>query len=387
MRQSRAPRKYLLYALLATVAPIPLSRALNGPEIYFVTPQAEVTTPGSKVVVFGTEFSPDAVVYFGGLQTRETTFVSPSRLEVVTPYLRPGEHQLQVRSAGVVVRSNATFKALPSQVDSEMDRALAMAKGGQTSPALHILQTIAETNSDYQVRAFARYQTGQIYFDQGDWMRWAGVPIFLDAKRSGMAVQTSWRYRLARAEANYLLIRDGKPDTDLRIADFFDKFDVTENPEPRFYRSLLNARCGNLTKAKTDNDFILGVDPENPSYQALAAFIAALNEDRVQLSGFSSKARSLLKGGERADARALSLLGEAAYLSGDIEGAHGYWAEAGRAYPLGAGLAYLAGKKHLWRGDQRIAALLLRECVSMAPDSKEAKEALELVATFPESTQ
>ncbi len=49
------------------------------------------------------------------------------------------------------------------------------------------------------------------------------------------------------------------------------------------------------------------------------------------------------------------------------------------AYPLGASLAYLAGKKHFVRGQRRVAMALLTECSVMAPAGKEAKEVEELL--------
>jgi hypothetical protein len=76
------------------------------------------------------------------------------------------------------------------------------------------------------------------------------------------------------------------------------------------------------------------------------------------------------------------LLGEAAYLSGDPKGAQDWWTRSKKADPLGASLAYWAGKKHLERGQLRVATALLAECIAMAPDSPEAKEAKTLTATL-----
>jgi hypothetical protein len=76
------------------------------------------------------------------------------------------------------------------------------------------------------------------------------------------------------------------------------------------------------------------------------------------------------------------MLGQAAYLSGDVQGAQKWWVLEAKVYPLGASLAYWAGKKHLARGQQRVAAALLTECTVMASNSKEAKEAKELLATL-----
>jgi predicted Zn-dependent protease len=173
-------------------------------------------------------------------------------------------------------------------------------------------------------------------------------------------------------QSDYLLDVNPNPDHDLKLADWTVKKDVTQNPEPRFYRSLVNARYGDLRKAKADSDFILKLEPGHPSYRALAAYIAVLAGDKTLLQSFYGEAIK--------DARALSLLGEAAYLSGDVAGAHQWWSLAAKAYPLGASLAYLAGKKHLTRGQRRVAAALLTECTIMAPNSKEAKEAQDLLA-------
>jgi tetratricopeptide (TPR) repeat protein len=303
---------------------------------------------------------------------RVTTFISPATLEVVTPYLRPGTYHLQVKSGEITAQSEATFTALPAQIDSGIDHALSLAEKGKTSEAIDILTAIAKTDSDYQVRAFAYYQVGQIYFAKGDWWRWGGSLTFLDSDKSGPAVWTSWQYRLANDQADYFLPNNNDPDHDLKMADWTVKYDVTQNPEPRFYRGLVNARYGNLGEAKADSDFILKVEPGNPSYRALAAYIVALGGGKAELSTSSETIT---------DARALSLLGETAYLSGNFSGAQLWWAQAARIYPMGASLAYLAGKKHLARGQKRVAEALLRECTTMSPNSKEAMEAEELLTT------
>ncbi len=83
------------------------------------------------------------------------------------------------------------------------------------------------------------------------------------------------------------------------------------------------------------------------------------------------------------DSRALGLLGEAAYLRGDSASAEQWWKRAAKRYPLGADLACLAGKKHLARDQQRVAASLLTECTVMAPASKQAGEARQLLESLP----
>jgi len=365
---------FVLCLFLAGFSGTWAARGLDAPYVSAVSPQAGITTPGSRIVVYGSGFAPDALVYFGGLEAREIRFLSSTRIEAVTPYLRPGPYQIQVKTVGVIVRSEVTFTATPSQVDSEIDRAVALSTQGQSPAAISILTAITKTDDDYQVRSFAYYQLGQIYFALGDWWRWAGesTGIFLDAAKSGRAVQTNWRYRLVTSEADYLLNSNKKPDGDLRVADFVIQYDVTENPEPRFFRSLLNARYGNLPKAKIDSDFILKADRTNPSYQALAAYIGVLRGDSSLLQSFSGRQIN--------DARALRLLAEAAQLSGDAEGAKQWWSQAGQADPLGARLTCLAGRKHLARGHQQVAKALINGCTIMAPDSKEAKEVQNLLA-------
>jgi len=374
MRKRQSLQKCLLPYLVVFGLGIPsAARVPDPPQIVAVEPKTGITTPGSRVTVYGTSFSPDAVVYFGGLQVRETKFIGPTALEVVTPYLRPGDYQLQLKFGEATFRSEVTFKALPSKVDSEIDRAVVLAGKGATATAISILTSIAKTNSDYQVRAYAHYRTAQVYFEQGDLWRWGGEAAGIFGPEAGMAVQTSWQYRLSYAQSVYLLPIDSDPDTPVKLARFAVENDVTQNPEPLFFRSLLTARFGDLQKAKVDSDFILKLEPGNASYRALAAYIAMLGGDKSGLEALSGETTR--------DARALSLLGEAAYLSGDAEGAQRWWTVAAKEYPLGAGLACMAGKKHLARGQQRISTALLNECITMAPDSSEAKEAKELLTT------
>src|SRR5712664_449722 len=186
-------------------------------------------------------------------------------------------------------------------VDSEIERAVALAGQGQIPAAIDILTPIATTNDDYQIRSFSHYQMAQIYFSVGDWWRWRGEAAQIFVEESGTSIQTFWRYRLAADQSDYLLDRNTKPDYDLRNADFTVEKDVTQSPEPRFCRSLVNARYGNVRKAKTDSDFLLSVEPDSQPYRALAAYIAALNGDNGQLQPFSGETIT--------DPRALSLLG------------------------------------------------------------------------------
>jgi tetratricopeptide (TPR) repeat protein len=349
----------------------------NSLRVTAVEPKAAVTTPGAEVWIHGGGFSSDVVAYVGGIQVRITNLVNSSTLVVVTPYLRPGTYQIQLKSAVTTLRSDLSFTALPAPMDAEIDDAVALAGKGQASAGIDILTGIAKTASDYQVRAFAHYQIGQIYFAQGDWWRWAGQSneAFMDSDKSGSAVQTNWRYRVASDLGDYFLPTSGQQDHDLALADFTVAYDVTENPEPRFYRGLLNARYGNFAKARADLDFVLAVEPGNPSYRALAAYISALEGGKVQLQTFSGETIE--------DARALGLLGEVAYLNGDTALAEQWWAQATKIYPLGANLACLAGKKHLERGQARVAASLLTECTSMTPNGREAEEARQLLNSLP----
>lgn len=159
-----------------------------------------------------------------------------------------------------------SFTASPAPIDSQIDRAVSLAEHKQTDTAIGILTDIAKTNSDYQVRALAYYQIGQIYLAQGDLKRWGWTLTYLDADKSGMAIQTSWRYGLDDAQSTYFLNSGTGPDYDLRRADVVADNDVTENPEPRFHRALVNARYENLNKAKIDIGFLLKLEPNNPSY-------------------------------------------------------------------------------------------------------------------------
>jgi hypothetical protein len=166
--------KYAGWLALVTVCSVPLSWALQAPKVYSLVPQSAVTTPGAQVGVLGSGFAPETVVYFGGVQARSTNFVSPSYLEVVTPYLRPGEHAIELKSGGISASFPVSLQALASDVDAQIDHALLMANQDQDTNALDELEKVAETSDDYQVKAFAHYQKGQIYFAMGDFWRWGG---------------------------------------------------------------------------------------------------------------------------------------------------------------------------------------------------------------------
>jgi tetratricopeptide (TPR) repeat protein len=371
MRKSNYGKLLSFCLLLISNDGKPAAQDREIPEFHALVPEAGVTTPGKKVTVRGVGFPSDAVLYVGGFQVRQTTFIDSSTLEIITPYLRPGSYKLQLRSGQTTVTSKVTFKSLPSETDSAIDKALAWAGQGDVSAAIAVLTNVAKNNVDPQVRSAAHYRMAQIYFQQGDWWRWAGESGAVFEPESGAAVQTSWEYRLSYARSVYLLPIESDPETPVRLVNWAVEYDVTRNPEPMFYRSLINARYGNLDKAEMDSKFILTADPDNPSYRALAAYIATLSGHRMELEDLYSESAT--------DPRALGLLGEAAYLNGDIGSAQRWWALAAKQYPLGASLAYWAGKKHLARGQQRVATSLLVECTAMEPTSKEAKDAQALL--------
>jgi tetratricopeptide (TPR) repeat protein len=195
--------------------------------------------------------------------------------------------------------------------------------------------------------------------------------LIWDAKVS-MGVQTFWRYRLLYDETAYALSESNDHETDPRLADGSVQMNVTDNPEPRFWRCLINARFGKMEQAKADLKFILAAEPENPSYRALAAYIGVLAGDKTQLEAF--------RGRQVGDVRALGLLGQAAYISGDYDGAQGWWAAAGKISVAEAKLDCWAGRKHVKFGQARVGTALIAECATVAPDSREGKEAKEQLA-------
>ena len=209
---------------------------------------------------------------------------------------------------------------------------------------------------------------------QRDWWHWAAEAssIFDQAERSGAAVQTCWRYRLVLAQSDYLLPTGGDADHDIVMANWIVEKDVTQNPEPRFFRALVNARHGRLSTAKSDVDFLMRLQPDNQAYRALATYVSALSSEQSLLQTIGSQ--------PIADARALSLLGQAAYLKGDFDAARDWWAAETGVDPSEANLSYLAGKKHLNSGEERVAAALLAECVAVIPNTKEAQDAEALLA-------
>lgn len=372
--------KKVFFFLLTLAMPSGWLRAAEAPKVYSLVPQAAQTTPGSKVAIVGEGFSQDAEVYFNGMMAREINFISESRIEILTPYLPPGDHSIHIRSGGKVVKAKVIFTALAAPVDVKIDEADRKAAHGDFSGAMEILEQIGTADPDYQVRSFARFRQGQIYFGKGYWVQWErGYSGGVIDNRAGMAIQTYWAYRLASALDHYLFYRAGDPASDLVWFAPIFKFDVTGAPEPYFYRGLLRARTGDIRNAESDSEFCLAAEPENPSYTALAAFVAAAGDDAARAGKFSARARDLLSATDPPDGRALCLLGETAYLLGNRDQAQQDWAEAARIYPQGHYIAFLAGRKHSWRGEPRIARILLAECVTMAPESEQATEARDLL--------
>lgn len=342
-----------------------------------VSPSIGQTTPGSTVVIFGGGFSPDAKVFFSGLQSRETTFIDTAHLEVVTPYLRPGNHSIQVQSGGIRLKSGLTFTSIPSEVDSQIDLANSLAQTGQAPKALRLLQEIADTAKDYQVRSFAYYQKALLDYATGDWPNWPAdsAGIYLNADQPGMvSIQTYWPYGLAYSVSHYLLARQDL-DGELLLLNGTVEKDVTDNPAVRFYRALFAARTGNPQQAKDDIAFCSKQDPQNSLYTALAAYTSAVLGQKSKALELCDRVRSQITEGQ-----ALCLIGEAEYTLGREERAKKDWAKAGDIYPLGAGIALLAGKKHLWRGEEKIASMLLTETIAMAPSTSESNQARELLS-------
>jgi hypothetical protein len=353
------------------------AQQVEPPRITAIEPSTAITTPGAKIMVVGAHLSPDSIVYFGGLQAREITFINASALQAVTPYLRPGTYKLDLKSDAAITHTDARFTALPASVDSVIDQAELLAAKEENGAAIGILCHIATSDPDYDVRAYAHYRTVQLYLALGNYMgAEAQCGLMFDPKVS-MGVQTSWRYRLLSDELAYSISESNDHDTDLRIADGSVKMDVTENPEPRFWRAVVNARFSKMGQAKADLKFVLAAEPENPSYRALAAYIGVLAGDKRPLEGF--------RGEEVTEARALRLLGQAAYIAGDYDSAQAWWTSHAKISAASAKLDYLAGRKHAKYGQTRVGTALIAECATIAPDSREGKEAKEQLASLTSS--
>jgi tetratricopeptide (TPR) repeat protein len=353
--------------------------ALPGPAVSIasISPLEGQTSPGATVTLTGSGFSSDLKVFFDGLECRSVILKSPSEAEVKTPYLRPGVHELEIRDSGLTTKTGVLFTATPSSVDSQFDQAESMEKMGDVQGSLLVLDKIIKDANDLQVRAYAFYRKSQIYLRLGDLNSWkfATDSIFLNSDEAGRAVQTSWRYRLSAAQSSYLLDTETPPDFDTRFADYLVKFDVTRNPEARFYRSILYVRAGDFVRAKTDSDAILKSNPSNASYKALAILVAASSGDKTAF-------KSARETDFSSDPRAASIFGEAAYYAGDIAAATRMWILAHQIDPTQALLAFRAAKKHIARNQNDAAKPLLAETAAMDPESAEGVEAQELLSKF-----
>jgi tetratricopeptide (TPR) repeat protein len=369
-----------LHVICYILAPVFLSlfgnvfaaQQAEAPRVTAVEPDRGVTTPGTKVTVVGAHFSSDSIVYFGGLQAREVTFLNSSALQAVTPYLRPGRYKIDIKSGQGVVRSEVGFTAVPAPVDTDIDGAEDLAAKKQTADAaIGIFTSIATSQPDYDVRAYVRYRAAQLYLQKGDYWA-AGEQAALFDRRVSMGVQSSWRYRLLTDEITYSVSENNDRDADLKVADWDVKWDVTENPQPRFWRSLISARFGKMEQAKADLKFVLVAEPENPSYRSLAAYINVLTGQKTKLEDFG--------GPQVKDEHALALLGQAAYLSGDYREAQALWARQAEIGVAQGKLDCGAGRKHLAYGQTRVGTALIAECAAVTPNSREGKQAKEQLA-------
>src|SRR6266446_579463 len=99
MREKLEIVPYVLAALSLLVLGNPSgAKQAEIPQITAIEPNSAITTPGAKVTVIGAHFSQDSIIYIGGAQAREITFINASALQAVIPYLRPGAHKLDLKS-------------------------------------------------------------------------------------------------------------------------------------------------------------------------------------------------------------------------------------------------------------------------------------------------
>lgn len=385
--------RYITVVLLTYIGGLSTAAALGPLRVDEISPTSGATTPGLTVTVSGNGFAPGTKAYFDGLMARQTVFVDSGRLEVVTPYLRPGKHDIYVKTGGNLAKLAGAFAALPTIIDSKIDAAITQAGLGQFPAALRLLDEAIAGTDDNQVKSFAHYYKGQLFYAQGDFVRWdvETALIYDRAWPAGMAVQTYWPYVLAFARTVYLLLT--QPVNEPWFLDDFSAFDlavqcdVTGNPEPRFYRGLLCARTGNISTAKADSDFCLKADPKNSSYLALVAFVSAASGDPRRAILLSERARNSLNSQSPTDVRAVSLLGETAYLAGDLDKARQDWAMSAHGDPLQAQTALMLGRKHLKHGEQQVAAMLLSECMASSPSAEMAGEAGSMLEGIPSAQQ
>jgi tetratricopeptide (TPR) repeat protein len=360
-----------LAGLLTTAFPI---FAGDGASVSGINPSQGQTTPGVTITLSGSGFLPGLRVFFDGLESRSVKVTSPGSAEVVTPYLRPGDHEIEIQTASLTTKSNIAFTAIRTEIDSPLDHAETLAKSGDVDGALASLDNVINDTKDLQVRAYAYYRKAQLYYARGDLSNWQSMTasVFLNSDLAGKAIQSSWRYRLAQAESTYLM-DNVDPTVDGRFADLLVKFDVTRNPETRFYRSLVSLRTGDVVKAKTDSDAILRISPTNASYRALAVLIAVTSGDKASVAGAKESDFTV-------DPRAAALFGEAAYIAGDVSTANRVWILSQQHDRNQVAVAFLAAKKHLANKQTAIARLLLAEAIAMDPQSEQAAEAQELLS-------
>jgi tetratricopeptide (TPR) repeat protein len=377
-------RRNILSAVILIWLGVPVNCLSATLQISNMTPSTGVTTPGLRVLISGDHFSPDTKVYFSGLQGRQMNFIDSSRLEVVTPYLRPGEHRVYLKSLDETLETQFIFTSISSNIDSDVDKALDLKSRGDEQGALRLLQDIIDSTEDLQVRSFAYYQKGKICYEIGDFLhwRWEIDAIYLDGSKPEMdSVQTNWEYSLAFALAHYYIARPVKDEAwELRPFDKGIRLDVTKNPELPFYRSLVCARIKNYTQAKADIESCLKLDVKNPLYMSLAAYISAVSGDSKQALSLCTAAYSLAdKATPINRARSLCIMGETFFRMNQKEKAQEVWTLAASDNPFGADLALLAAKKHILRGEQEVGAMLLSECISLSPTSRAADEARTLL--------
>lgn len=346
-----------------------------------INPRAGPSSPGMKITVLGDGFSPTSVVYFGGFAARTTTYFDSSRLEAITPYLRPGEYEVLVETSGMIANSPFHFNAMPAAPDPKIDAALAMAEQGQTDGALDALREIESEDHDYQVRSFARFKISEIYFSRGDWLQWyTESKVYIP--ESGDSIQTYWPYGLNYARAHYLVNAwQEDPEIDVLLFDITVRKDVTGAKEPRLERGIVRARSGDIAGARADADECMKADLDNPGCTALAAFCAAMAGDKHVEDLLQRAWARVSRARDRASV--LALIGEAEYVRGHRAEAEEAWSEAGKLSPRGSELALLAAKKHLKRGEQAVAAILLAEVIAMAPLTEQATEAEALLVGVP----
>lgn len=387
----KTPSFILALSLLVSV---PLSAQDRPCKLLSISPRSAPSTPGSTVVITGRDFPEAFFVYFGGFAVRSQNFVSSSRLEVTTPYLPPGDYQVRVSCSGELTTNGIGFVSRRTKVDGQIHAAVTWARQGRITEGIALLEKIAETHGDYQVRAYARYHQARIFFANRDWNHWrmAAMAIFLNSKETKWSVQTYWPYGLEYAQS-YYLDSFQNPSDDARMFDITVDADRTEHPEPRFWRGLFNARAGDVSKARADSDFSVGKNPSNPKYLALAAFVSALEANHRAAGDFTNRARTALADNTSSEinATAWSLLGDAAYVLGDKQEARSCWIEAERADTSQHAVALLAAKKHHWRGEKETAAMLFEKSTITAPagsiEAREAQTLLNSLRAQPKSVQ